>query len=111
MSMGPLGALGGAAGSPYAQRTDSERKTQDTNDQQRQVYTETKAEAAEGVGETDGDDSHSEERDADGRRLFEPPTKLGEQAGQAEDDTDAPSDAAQGRDPTGNSGNALDLSV
>ena len=108
MSVGPLGGLAGsAAGSPLSQTSGSEaqRAQQETGAQQRQVYTEKKAESAAGIGETDGEDHETAERDADGRRLLEEPPEPKEEASE-----DKPEhESRQSKDPTGKSGNLLDL--
>ena len=114
MSIGPLGGLmGSVAGTSLAQTKGSEveRAQQDQGAQQRQVKNETRAEAAAGIGETDGQDHETGERDADGRRLWE-------RRGAARSKPDAPPDAAAAgvdtppprpADPTGQSGSQLDL--
>jgi len=107
MSIGPLGGIiGSAAGSPLAQTQGSEpeRAQQDAAAGQRRTHSDKKAEAAAGIGETDGDDHETEDRDADGRRLWEPT---------AHENVDTSEDAAASRpskDATGESGNLLDLS-
>ena len=60
---------------------------------------------AAGIGEADGDNHQTAERDADGRRLWEFPRRQGEQ--DAGDDGPPRPD---GQDPTGQSGSLLDLS-
>jgi hypothetical protein len=63
------------------------------------------AEKAAGIGETDGEDHETEERDADGRRLWEfGPGKPPVQAKQEESLEDR-----QSRDASGESGGQLDL--
>lgn len=108
MSMGPLGGIAGsAAGSPLAQTkgSDVERAKDETAAQQRRVQSEKKAESAAGIGETDGEDHETADRDADGRRLWE-----------AQPEADKPEADARGenlrksKDATGQSGNLLDLS-
>jgi hypothetical protein len=108
MSVGPLGGITvSAAGAPLAQTkgSDVERAGQDIGAQHRNVRYEQKAEAASGIGETDGEDHQTGERDADGRRLWElPPDKKQNTA------DDVSKQAPQSRDSTGSSGNLLDLS-
>ncbi|MDY0166976.1 MAG: hypothetical protein RBS80_10560 [Thermoguttaceae bacterium] len=108
MSVGPLGGLAAsAAGSPLAQAHGSEvdRARQDAAAQQRKAHSDQKAEDAAGIGQTDGDDHEAEDRDADGRRLWE------EAPGSHKDETDAASpDTPRSKDPSGASGNLLDLS-
>lgn len=106
-SVGPLGGVNvSAAGAPLAQTkgSDVERAGQDAAAQHRNVVYEQKAEAAAGVGETDGEDHQTDERDADGRRLWE--FARDKQKNPAED---AANRTPQSRDATGASGNLLDL--
>ncbi len=109
MSVGPLGGIAGSvAGSPLAQTkgSESERAQQDSVAQQRSVDSDRKAEAAAGIGETDGDDHETAERDADGRRLWE---------AQADEESTISGGSTQpeerrSKDASGQSGNMLDLS-
>ena len=109
MSVGPLGGLvGSLAGSPLAQTKGSEieRAQHDASAQQRQAVSDRKAESASGIGETDGQDHETSDRDADGRRLWErPPAKNALEAGD-------PAELEQklSKDVTGQAGNTLDLS-
>ena len=110
MSMGPLGGIASsAAGSPLSQAkgSDVERAEQDAAAQQRRVQADQKAENAAGIGEADGEDHETAERDADGRRLWEEP-----QQQQAPDEATPELPARESRlskDSTGQSGNLLDL--
>lgn len=111
MSVGPLGGIiASAAGTPLAQTQGSEidRAAQETAAQQRQVKNDLKAEAAAGVAETDGEDKETEERDADGRRLWEAPAEGEHEQAEAEDQTKL--EAPRSKDPTGQCGSHLDLS-
>jgi hypothetical protein len=111
MSVGPLGGMAAsAAGSPLTQTTgpETERAQQDTAAQQRQIDSDQKAESAAGVGETDGEDHETAERDADGRRPWAPPSE-GEDAEGNQQQT-APPPPRHSKDATGQSGNLLDLS-
>lgn len=109
MSIGPLGGLAGsAAGAPLAQTkgSETERSRQDTGAQQRRVQSDQKAEAASGIGETDGEDHQTADRDADGRRFWEaPPEPNAPEQAAGTDDADRRS-----KDATGQSGQNLDLS-
>ncbi len=110
MSIGPLGGIAGsAAGSPLSQTHGSEvdRARQDAAAQQRKVSSDKKVEDAAGIGETDGDDHETEDRDADGRRPWEesPSSHDG-----APDAASPDSDPAPAKDPNRHSGNLLDLS-
>lgn len=110
MSVGPLGGIASsAAGSPLAQTKGSEieRAEQDASNQQRRIQNEQKAESAAGIGETDGEDHETAERDADGRRLWEAPPDGEETA--AADETTPPEAPRKSVDATGASGTQLDL--
>jgi len=111
MSVGPLGGIAGSvAGSPFAQKHGSEveRAGQEKSSQQRRIATDQKAESAAGVGEADGQDHETAERDADGRRLWEAPPE----AEQTDQDSPAAEESSprKSKDATGQSGNLLDLS-
>jgi len=109
MSVGPMGAVpGSVAGSPLAQTSGSEteRARHDAGAQQRRIQSDQKAESAAGIGETDGEDHETADRDADGRRPWEAPPE----PGAAEtSDPNAPADPPRNKDPSGESGNLLDL--
>ncbi len=109
MSIGPLGMIGSAAGSPLAQGQghDVQRTQQGAADQARQSQMNDKAEEASGVGQTEQDEEASD-RDADGRR----PWEAGPEAPEDETPQDAAGDdSRQGsKDPTGQCGQQLDLS-
>jgi hypothetical protein len=103
MSIGPLGTVVGAAGSPLAQMKGAEtgRLQEEVGAQGRRVYHGRKAEAAENVGQPDGEDHETAQRDADGRRPWED---------QPEPENDAHSPVArQSKDPSEQCGNLLDL--
>jgi hypothetical protein len=110
MSVGPLGGLAGTvAGTPLAQTkgTEVERTQQDVKNQQRRVQNDIRAENAAGIGEADGEDHQSAERDADGRRFWE------ESAGRKTSPTPKPNGGPpepQSKDVTGKTGSLLDLS-
>jgi hypothetical protein len=111
MSVGPMGGLPAAAvaGTSLAQAkgSDVDRTQQDSAAQQRRVQTDQKAESAAGIGEADGEDHQTGERDADGRRLWEETpggSGPGDSAGEQADDQ------SHEKDPSGQSGSLLDLS-
>lgn len=111
MSIGGMGGvLGGAAGSPLSQAkgSEAERAANETASQKGKATNESKADAASGIGETDGEGHEAHDRDADGRRLWEgsPQTDLADDAG--EDHASPP--PRQSKDASGESGGALDLS-
>ena len=90
------------AGTAVAQSSgsDLDRAKSNTAAQQRTITSELHAETAAGVGETDGEDHTINDRDADGRQMWE--FKSRESAGAAK--------SRQSRDPSGKSGGELDIS-
>ena len=111
MSVGPMGGIAGSvAGSPLAQTqgAEPERARQDSAAQQRRIESDQKAEAAAGIGETDGEDHETAERDADGRRPWEIPPEA--ENAETADEHAGPGKAPRSKDATGHSGNLLDLS-
>lgn len=107
MSIGPLSFAGSAAATPLAQSkgSDVDRAEQETAAQQREFQHDLKAEEAAGIGQTDGEEHETEDRDADGRRLWELPAKKAVGKTEAEN----ADDANGSRDATGECGNQLDL--
>jgi hypothetical protein len=108
MSIGPLsGIAGSVAGTSLAQTRGSEidRAQQDSAARELRAHSAQKAEMAAGVGQADGDNHQTAERDADGRRLWEFPQRPGEQDADS-DESPPPS----GRDPNSQTGGILDLS-
>lgn len=113
MDVGAMGGIvGSVAGTGRAQRANSEntRETQDVNNQVREAAAEKKAEAAADVGETDADDQNANERDADGRRLWEESAKGKSKSAQKSDD-DTPTAPPLSKDPRGEMGARLDLTA
>jgi hypothetical protein len=111
MSMGPLGGIvGSAAGAPLSQTAgaETERTQRDTAAQHRQIDANERSEQASGIGQTE-QDQESSERDADGRRLWEGPTKRGKEGTAESAEATAIGEARQSKDPTGQSGTKLDL--
>ena len=108
MNVGPMnGVVTSAAGAPLSQTSGSEkeRAQKDASVRQRQVDSEQKSEMAAGIGQTEEDQGASD-RDADGRSLWKSSAE-----GQQEqaDERHAGNSARKAKDPTGNSGGALDL--
>jgi hypothetical protein len=106
MNVVPMGGIiSGAAGAPLAQTSGSEteRTQRDGVVRERRVTTEQSAEMAAGIGTTD-EDQEASERDADGRMFWE---RGAEQNGNSDEATSEHS--RQSKDPTGESGNSLDL--
>ena len=114
MNVGPLGMIGSAAGSPLSQikGSDADKSTQAATDQSRRTDSADNAEKAAGIGQTEQDEQASD-RDADGRRLWERSDASTDRASQERDapDGDAPGQAPQSKDASGQSGSQLDLSV
>ena len=98
------GILGSAAGAPLSQTSGAaaERAQRDVAAAQRQFEAAAQAELAGGIGQTE-EDEQADERDADGRRLWERTPHRG--------DSDAGEETAarQSKDTTGEAGNVLDL--
>ena len=112
MSLGSLGPIAASpAGAPLAQTkgSDVERAEHESTGQARRVRADLQADNAAGIGEADGEDHETGERDADGRRLWEgPPQGQEPEADQVEPDR-SPDERRSSRDPTGQSGNLVDL--
>lgn len=97
------GVLGAAAGAPLAQTkgAEAEHTSRDVSAAERKTDSEARSERSAGIGET-SEDSAASDRDADGRKLWEPPVE----EEQAELN---PDHARRPTDPKGLSGNQLDL--
>ncbi len=110
MSVGPLtSVLVSAAGSPLAQQSSEiDRNQTETAATQRKQFSAIKADRAAGIGETDGENHEINDRDADGRRLWEidaspqQPTPT---------DQEVPLQVKHSLDPSGESGNRVDLTA
>ncbi len=108
MSIGSLGfaGIGAATPLPQAKGSDADRSVQETAAQKSEQLSDLKAELAAGIGEADGDNRKIEEREGDGRMLWQasasgnPAITGGESSG-----TPLPCS----RDASGNCGNLLDL--
>jgi hypothetical protein len=110
MSVGPMGLIGSIAGTPLSQTkgSETEKGVDDTARQARSSQAQQQAEKASGIGQTE-EDSEANDRDADGRRIWEDGRQ--ESPDEPEDEEGAPpSQTPQSKDPTGMSGNTLDLS-
>ena len=106
MSVGPLGMASSFAGTTQSRGSDVERSQQETSAQDRSVKSAEQAESAAGIGETT-EDQESQERDADGRRLWE--NAGGKPAGE-EPAEEGSGDVRASKDATGDRGVNLDLS-
>jgi len=108
MSVGSLASLAASvAGTSLAQSkgTDVERTQNEARSVERQVQSDTKAENAAGIGETDGEDHETAERDADGRRIWEDMRRKKEES----DEAYSPLDPPRSKDASGQTGTLLDL--
>jgi len=108
MNVGPMnGVVSSAAGAPLSQTSGSEteRAQKDANVRQRQVDSEQKGEKAAGVGQTEEDQGASD-RDADGRSFWKTAEEKKQELADEQSSEKAP---RQAKDPTGDSGGALDL--
>ena len=108
MSIGPLGGLPPVRPAPLAQAKGSEveRTQQDVRNQERRVNNDLRAETAAGIGEADGEDHETAERDADGRRLWEEPGRAARSLPRRKSRPRVP---RQSKDASGQSGTLLDL--
>ncbi|HYO25992.1 MAG TPA: hypothetical protein VEQ85_13700 [Lacipirellulaceae bacterium] len=100
-----VGALASAAGTALAQTggAETERSQRDAAVRERTIDGHNQSEKAAGVGTTDADQG-ADDRDADGRRLWEAPQQKTKSADPAEAEPER-----RVKDPTGVSGTALDL--
>lgn len=107
-SVGAAGLAGSAAGAPLAQSRGAENaRAAEAGAQERRIAQDVKASDAAGIGQTDGEDHESSERDADGRRMWEAPIeKATPPAAAAEAE---PAEPKRAPDATGQSGTQLDL--
>jgi hypothetical protein len=106
MSIGSLGIIGGLAGTPLPQRAaEADKAGQESVAQERTVQAGQRAELASGIGQTE-EDSQAAERDADGRRPWEQPSRPKAKTEQAAEEQPA---AMRSKDPTGACGGELDL--
>jgi hypothetical protein len=104
MSIGPMAGLPASiAGLSAAQAKGSEvdRGPQELAARQREAYYAQKADDAANVGQTDGEDHETADRDADGRLAWTPPPDAGRKGEQP---------LPNSRDASGQSGNLLDVS-
>jgi len=107
MSIGSLGIVGSLAGTALTQKAAEVDKThRDAADAARQTDAAQRAESAEGIGQTE-EESQAGERDADGRRMWERPTKKSPEAEAVEAASTAATAVA--KDPEGTSGGIVDL--
>ena len=107
MSVSPLGSpLNSVLGSPIAQThgTEVDRAQQENTNQSHRTHSHAKAEQASGIGEME-EEQEATDREVDGRRPWEMPTK----PSPAENDQESPGDRSSASDPTGATGSQLDL--
>jgi len=91
-------------GLPQIRSAESERSQQQATEQLRRAQGDQHAEQAAGIGQTE-EDAQVFDRDADGRRLWEPSENPDQGAEPA-----SGSDRSPSRDPSGDRGSNLDLS-
>ena len=107
MSVGSLGIVGSLAGSALVQKAaDVDRTQRESADAARQTEAETRAENAAGIDQTK-EESQTSDRDADGRRLWERPAERKKDVPDASEET--PPATRPATDPTGESGQRLDI--
>lgn len=111
MSIGPTPLAAAAAGASLAQikGSDIDRAAHADAAQSRQAASSDKAEKAAGIGTTE-EDQEVEDRDADGRRLWEAEAESSPQEEQASPEEGQAGQPHQSKDPTGQRGNQIDLS-
>lgn len=106
MSIGPLGILSSVSAAPsQASGAESAKHRGEAAAQARHTQSAQKTEDAAGVGKTDGEEHSANERDADGRRIWE----VGPPKSKAAEETAEPAPLHVSRDATGQTGNQLDL--
>jgi len=107
MQIHPSSITTGAAGAPIVQKDAAVQGVRNEIDAARRgaVYAQ-RAAAAAGVGEPDGENHETAERDADGRRPWGEPPETSADGKRTAD----PTDPRGAKDPSGQSGNLLDLS-
>ena len=108
MSVGSTGIVGSLAGGQLQQTkgADAEAVQHAAGDQARRAQSARSAEAASGVGETE-QDHEAEQRDADGRRLWERQST----STPTEPPVADPAPPSPAKDPSGQRGSQLDLLV
>ncbi len=106
MSIGPMGILSSVSAAPsQASGAEAAKHRGEAAVQARHSQSAQKTEDAAGVGKTDGEEHTANERDADGRRIWE----IGPAKPRAEGTSAEPEPPHVSRDATGQSGNQLDL--
>ncbi|MDX1964906.1 MAG: hypothetical protein SFX18_17280 [Pirellulales bacterium] len=115
MSIGPLAVIGGIAATPTNQRNAaSERTTADAARQQAEAKNDLAAELAAGIGQTEQDEHATNERDADGRLMWQrrkaPPSPAESEPTAAPDEEQHGSAPPLGSEDS-SSGHSLDLLV
>jgi hypothetical protein len=106
MTIPSLGIVGSFAAAPAAQRAaDVERTQQETSEQARVERATERAEEAAGIGQTE-EDAEAQERDADGRRLWEQTPK---NAASSDEPAAAEAPPHRAKDPSGQCGGQLDV--
>ncbi len=111
MSINSFGILGSVATTPLTQAsgTDAQNSATQTANSQRQADAAQQAESAAGVGQTDGENHETAERDADGRRLWERSPGKRSAGGKGTAAVNSAVEPPRSKDASGESGNSLDL--
>ena len=112
MSIGSLGIVGSVAGSAVGRQIkgDVDKAREAVANQQRQVHADAQAEDAAGIGQTDGENHETNDRDADGRTPYEPPaSNRRTRTRRRRRERRTPTTRRTSLDPTGRSGSQLDL--
>ena len=105
MSIGPLGILSSVSAAPsQASGAEAAKHRTEAADQARHAQSAQKTEDAAGIGKTDGEEHSANERDADGRRIWEIGPQQQRKAAEA-----AEPEPHVSRDATGQAGTQLDL--
>lgn len=109
MSVVPTGFAGSAAGTAAAHAAGQQTtQAESAATESRRATSAQRAEQAGGVAHPE-DESQVFERDADGRRPWESPTKPAEKSPVADDQQAVEDNPPRGRDPSGQTGQYLDL--
>ena len=103
MNIESFACIGAATPLTQSKGTDVDRAVQETSAHNEKTSSDTRAEEAAGIGQTDGDQHEIEEREGDGRMPWQLPG-----TGQNNSDSES-SKKPPSRDTTGQCGNLLDL--
>src|SRR5689334_3560946 len=102
MNIESFAGIGAATPLTQSKGTDADRAVQETAIHKDKTSSDTRADEAAGIGQTDGDQHEIEERAADGRMPWQWPDSK-------QNSTEDASSQPPSRDATGQCGNLLDL--